>query len=44
MSYFFLAIFLKVRANVLALPVQPGLVIGVHLPEVPLLLIEAVAS
>jgi len=44
MSYFFLlafAIFLNVSAKVLALPVQPGLVIGVHLPSVPLRLIEA---
>jgi len=39
----FLAIFLKVFARAFALPVHPGLVIGVHLPLVPLRLIEAVA-
>jgi hypothetical protein len=39
----FAAIFLKVFARALALPVQPGLVIGVHLPSVPLRLIDAVA-
>jgi hypothetical protein len=43
MSYLFLAIFLKVFAKAFALPVQPGLVIGVHLPLVPLRSIEAVA-
>jgi hypothetical protein len=42
-AYLFLAIFLNVLAKALALPVQPGLVIGVHLPFVPLLSIEAVA-
>jgi hypothetical protein len=34
---------LNVLARALALPVQPGLVIGVHLPAVPRFLIEAAA-
>jgi hypothetical protein len=35
-----LAILLKVSASVLALPVQPFFVIGVHFPFVPLRLID----
>jgi len=38
-----LAIFLNVLAKALALPVHPGFVMGVHLPSVPLRLMEAVA-
>jgi len=41
--FLFAAIFLNVLANALALPVHPGFVIGVHLPLVPLLFIDAVA-
>ena len=36
-----IAIFLNVLAKALARPVQPGFVIGVHFPLVPLRLIEA---
>ncbi|SVB70535.1 uncharacterized protein METZ01_LOCUS223389, partial [marine metagenome] len=41
---FFLAIFLNVIANALALPVQPFFVIGVHFPLVPRFLIDLFTS
>ena len=42
--FLFLAIFLNVFAKAFALPVQPGLVIGVHFPLVPRFLIDLLTS